>query len=870
MISMEDSNTNLDNIFYSKTISLGDFVETVDWDSNKFIKFYYNANFVPVKSDSEIDEFVSVMKHLYEQDHSLLPVSPKIVEDHIIGSYNSLIRFDNDYRLSRVIKGLTPDKTKGAKGRKSIIVDLIGDLIPSSILISVVLPDVSLLQSMDKAISWISKWHPHFPEYKKWLVNADEAKKQLPYEMLSLVLVTSLVRNLDDEQTSELIEASKKALLWTQDHPDLRPMMVEDVHCRIEEIQSEIIKNTPKAMDRRFEQVSDLLDKIENKSSSKSDIERLADKTQEDFIKSLPVKDLALSSSMMIVFPWKNMFEHEIDYRQFKQIERECQNYLLDDIFLIMPAEQYVEYLKTLDDEKTNELTLQRLVLAMDDFVDRYDLNIAYPEALFFALMSEQINGIICDNRLMSNLSQSIIDLRNKEISSEIIYTPNTDALLDFPRLTTSETDLFDALIRILDTPSLHAQLKSILLDALNIKLKDFPKWSRDETVSAFLGNALFSLDSDSSIGQLALQAVQFLILFLDHREIVFSSPFFFSALSFIYDTSMCLKQHKDEDLEDEATQFRNDLYLISTKLAESESTSFSSFYNYSFPTFGLSDYALLPLIANSTNMVSYIYSLLNCEDGAVKECLKLFPDPKARLTFYRVCLSLFEDENRITIDEFRTHVRSSKDDQQPEDSAELLSLKEKNDEKDLEIIRLKRKIDELEQVNSQAFNAGKRSLNADIQALKKENRELASRLEESETASNELYKLRSKVFEFSDDNQPKVVSQAMSEADLSRSASLMDTNRILIVGGHYDLHAELKKLYPSLTIVTSVNFSFKNLGRKDYCFFMTKFISHSLYFKALDYVKNENIPYDFINVKNLEQVQRIMLDSLEKADFKL
>ena len=129
----------------------------------------------------------------------------------------------------------------------------------------------------------------------------------------------------------------------------------------------------------------------------------------------------------------------------------------------------------------------------------------------------------------------------------------------------------------------------------------------------------------------------------------------------------------------------------------------------------------------------------------------------------------------------------------------------------------------------------------AEISMLNGQVADLQRKMEAEETKRSELNKLREFVFEL------------QSVGDIPEEslpiASLIKNKKIYIFGGHINWRNKIKQKYPSLEVLDGHNTSFdeKYLLGADMVLMNTSNMSHALYYKIIDVLRKNNIPFDYL-----------------------
>lgn len=129
----------------------------------------------------------------------------------------------------------------------------------------------------------------------------------------------------------------------------------------------------------------------------------------------------------------------------------------------------------------------------------------------------------------------------------------------------------------------------------------------------------------------------------------------------------------------------------------------------------------------------------------------------------------------------------------------------------------------------------------AEISMLNGQVADLQQKMEAEETKRNELNKLREFVFELQSVGDIPEESLPIS--------SLIKNKKIYIFGGHINWRNKIKQKYPSLEVLDGHNTSFdeKYLLGADMVLMNTSNMSHALYYKIIDVLRKNNIPFDYL-----------------------
>lgn len=148
--------------------------------------------------------------------------------------------------------------------------------------------------------------------------------------------------------------------------------------------------------------------------------------------------------------------------------------------------------------------------------------------------------------------------------------------------------------------------------------------------------------------------------------------------------------------------------------------------------------------------------------------------------------------------------------------------------------------------------------LMAEIAMLRSQISEMQARLDVEAEKSKELYRLREFVFDMQQ-------GQDISIEEVSLD-NLIASKKIYIFGGHINWRTKLKQKYPKLEVLDGHNISFdeqKLLGA-DMVLMNTSNMSHALYYKIIDVLRKNNIPFNYLGkYSNPELLEKEIAEAL-------
>lgn len=148
---------------------------------------------------------------------------------------------------------------------------------------------------------------------------------------------------------------------------------------------------------------------------------------------------------------------------------------------------------------------------------------------------------------------------------------------------------------------------------------------------------------------------------------------------------------------------------------------------------------------------------------------------------------------------------------------------------------------------------------NIEINYLKNRIKELENNLYEEQKYKMELNALREYVFEKDNNYIPEEEDKSL--------VNYINGKKIIIIGGAKEWRRKFREKYPEIRSLNGFNenFDVTVLGMVDYVFFFTGHMSHATYYKAINYIRLNQIPFGYIGKTNLDLVELELIDELEK-----
>ena len=207
------------------------------------------------------------------------------------------------------------------------------------------------------------------------------------------------------------------------------------------------------------------------------------------------------------------------------------------------------------------------------------------------------------------------------------------------------------------------------------------------------------------------------------------------------------------------------------------------------------------------------------------------------------------------------------------QNNQETLSFKLNSLENKLSTIE-KEKIDILAKVNSleedthslnKILNSQKSNLNKahkfEVLALENRIKELENQLVSEKKYRNELNELREYLFNVNNNYTPSNSNKTLDY--------YIARKNIIIIGGTKEWRRKFREKYPELRTLSGFNGTFDTniLANYDYVFFYTGFMDHSTYYRAINFIRSNDINFGYIGKTNIELVEDELIDELQKYE---
>jgi len=146
-----------------------------------------------------------------------------------------------------------------------------------------------------------------------------------------------------------------------------------------------------------------------------------------------------------------------------------------------------------------------------------------------------------------------------------------------------------------------------------------------------------------------------------------------------------------------------------------------------------------------------------------------------------------------------------------------------------------------------------------EIKNLKGLVNDLEKQLQEEKKHKSELNALREYVFEQTSDYTPKILDKTLT--------SYISDKKLIIIGGSKDWRRKFRDKYPEIRTLHGFNenFDISILAGVDFIFFYTGFMNHSTYYKAMNFIRANQIKFSYIGKTNMDLVEEEIIEELQK-----
>nr|WP_312292089.1 hypothetical protein [Clostridium chromiireducens] len=130
----------------------------------------------------------------------------------------------------------------------------------------------------------------------------------------------------------------------------------------------------------------------------------------------------------------------------------------------------------------------------------------------------------------------------------------------------------------------------------------------------------------------------------------------------------------------------------------------------------------------------------------------------------------------------------------------------------------------------------------------------LEKKLDDEKTLRNHIQYLR--------DDKEKVNSSKNLE-------DFIQANKIIVIGGDKEWRRKFRIKYPEIRTLDGFNenFDLNILNSSDYIFFYTKYMNHSTFYKAMNFIKFNQCKFGYIGKTNMDLVEQEMIETISKYE---
>ncbi|WP_315071201.1 hypothetical protein [uncultured Clostridium sp.] len=147
-----------------------------------------------------------------------------------------------------------------------------------------------------------------------------------------------------------------------------------------------------------------------------------------------------------------------------------------------------------------------------------------------------------------------------------------------------------------------------------------------------------------------------------------------------------------------------------------------------------------------------------------------------------------------------------------------------------------------------------------EIKVMEERLKNLENKLNEEKNLRAELESLREYELNLSDDSE---------NLDLNKNLEdYIENKKIIIIGGDKEWRRRFRIKYPQIRTLNGFNenFDINALNNADYIFFYTKYMNHSTFHKAMNYIKFNQCNFGYIGKTNMELVEQEIIDKISKS----
>lgn len=157
-------------------------------------------------------------------------------------------------------------------------------------------------------------------------------------------------------------------------------------------------------------------------------------------------------------------------------------------------------------------------------------------------------------------------------------------------------------------------------------------------------------------------------------------------------------------------------------------------------------------------------------------------------------------------------------------------------------------------------INKVNKTHNSEVVEMQNRINDLENQLLVEKRYRTELNGLREYVFKINNDYIPLAQTKSLSD--------YISNFNIIIIGGAKDWRRKFREKYPELRTLHgfSENFDTSVLANCDYVFFYPGFMNHATYYKAMSFIRTNQLKFGYIGKTNIDLVELEIIDELEKG----
>lgn len=139
--------------------------------------------------------------------------------------------------------------------------------------------------------------------------------------------------------------------------------------------------------------------------------------------------------------------------------------------------------------------------------------------------------------------------------------------------------------------------------------------------------------------------------------------------------------------------------------------------------------------------------------------------------------------------------------------------------------------------------------------------KELDNKLSEEKSIRRELESLIEYDLDLSDDYDNNHLDKNLEDYIINK--------KIIIIGGEKDWRRRFRIKYPEIRTLNGFNenFDISVLNNTDYIFFYTKYMNHSTFHKAMNFIKFNQCKFGYIGKTNMELVEQELIEKISKYE---